>query len=90
MTEPTEALKEKARALVDDLPFKLDPHTYATRVLASVRAEADAAATERAAASLERRARALVCGRRRTNRMDRHTADVLMANARAIREAAKP
>ena len=40
---------------------------------------------ERCAKVLEGAAGVLICGRRRTNQVDRHTADVLMNNAEKIR-----
>jgi hypothetical protein len=42
---------------------------------------------ERCAGVPEQVAKALICGRRRTNQVDRHTADVLMRMATKIREA---
>jgi hypothetical protein len=41
---------------------------------------------ERCAKILEQAARALVCGRSRTNQVDRHTSQVLMSMAEKIRQ----
>jgi hypothetical protein len=45
-----------------------------------------AAEREACAQICEQAARSLIIGRRRTNQIDRHTADVLMDKARKIRE----
>lgn len=48
-------------------------------------AEGRAAGLEEAAELLHARARNLICGRKRTNAMDRHTSDVLCRARDAVR-----